>query len=197
MNTPAVSEHRPVLAFDDQRGSWGTLLFILTEAMLFVMLFFAYYYLGAAAAQWPSEEPPKLHYALPMLAILLVSSGVIYWGEERAKQHAHAAARAAVVVTLALGGVFIVLSYFDYAEHLRSLPWRVNAYSSIFYTIVSFHLAHLVLGMCVLIYALLLPLEPNGKPPHRPLHNAGLYWHFVDLVWVFVVGLLYVRPYFT
>ena len=49
--------------------------------------------------------------------------------------------------------------------------------------------------IALLIGAFVLPrLEPREHTPHKPLHNASLYWHFVDVVWVFIVGLLYVLP---
>jgi heme/copper-type cytochrome/quinol oxidase subunit 3 len=70
-----------------------------------------------------------------------------------------------------------------------------DAYGSIFYTITTFHVAHLCLGLCMLIFAMVMPkLEPRQWPPYKPYHNAALYWHFVDLVWVFIVALLYVAP---
>jgi heme/copper-type cytochrome/quinol oxidase subunit 3 len=55
-----------------------------------------------------------------------------------------------------------------------------------------------VLGVLMLAFVLFLPkLAETRKPPHRPLKNAALYWHFVDLVWVVIVGLLYVTPHFV
>jgi heme/copper-type cytochrome/quinol oxidase subunit 3 len=170
-------------------------LFITPEAMLFVMLFFSYYFLGKNKNIWKFHEPPKLHYSLPMLGILLVSSTVLYWGEQQVKKGRHLAARNALIGTIALGIGFLVLTYFEYAEHLLHLTPASDAYGSIFYTIVSLHGAHLVLGLLMLFWVLLLPRwEPRERSPHRPYHNAGLYWHFVDLVWVFIVALLYVAP---
>jgi heme/copper-type cytochrome/quinol oxidase subunit 3 len=195
MSTIATIAPRP-LALDDRRGSMGMMLFILSESFLFLALFFSYYYLGADEPQWPPELP-TLHFALPMLGILVASSVVLYWGEERVKAGRVTAAKLAIAVTLALGVIFLVLQYFEYSEHLRTLTPRSNAYGSIFYTITSFHAAHLVLGLLILAYVLALPLEPVSKPPHRPMHNASLYWHFVDLVWVLIVSLLYVFPHFV
>jgi heme/copper-type cytochrome/quinol oxidase subunit 3 len=89
----------------------------------------------------------------------------------------------------------MVIQFFEYREHLKTLLPTSNAYGSIFYTITSFHAAHLTLGMLMLLYVLFLPEIGSGqKPPHRPLANAALYWHFVDVVWVFVVAILYVGP---
>jgi heme/copper-type cytochrome/quinol oxidase subunit 3 len=73
-----------------------------------------------------------------------------------------------------------------------------DAYGSIFYTITSLHGAHVALGLLMLLYVLVLPqIGPGQKPPHRSLHNASLYWHFVDAVWLFIVALLYVAPNLT
>jgi heme/copper-type cytochrome/quinol oxidase subunit 3 len=196
MSTFATIAPRAPLALDDRRGSMGMMLFILSEGFLFLALFFSYYYLGADAPQWPPELP-TLHFALPMLGVLVASSVVLYWGEERVKAGAVKAAKLAMVVTVALGVVFLVLQYFEYSEHLRTLTPRSNAYGSIFYTITSVHAVHLMLGLLMLVYVLALPLAPVRKPPHRPMHNAALYWHFVDLVWVFIVSLLYVFPHFV
>lgn len=186
---PGVIDHR--------RGTVAMQLFILTEAMLFVMLFFAYFYLGHVAPKWPTE-PPKLRLALPMLGILVGSSIVLYLLAERGlKEGRLARARVGVLLTVLLGVVFLVLQVFEYRDRLRTLLPTTNAYGSIFYAITTLHGAHVVLGLLMLCYLLVLPQAqwgPAHRPPHHALHNIGLYWHFVDAVWVVVVALLYVLP---
>ncbi len=180
---------------DERRGTWGMLLFILTEAALFLMLFFSYSYLAhASRGPWP-PEPPKLMLALVMLVVLLSSSAVLHLGERAEKNGRTGTARAFMGATILMGIGFLVLQTLEYRDHLKTLTPTTNAYGSIFYTITSFHAAHLLLGLCMLLYVLVLPqIGPGQKPPHRSLHNASLYWHFVDLVWVLIVALLYVAP---
>ncbi len=180
---------------DDNRGTYGMMLFILTEAFLFIMLFTTYFYLAKGGWRWLAEKPPKLHYVIPMLILLLLSSAVAHWGEQQVKRDAYSKGRAALAITILMGIVFLVLSFFDYKEHLQNVTPQTNAYGSIFYTIVTFHVAHLILGLFMLGFAIIMPrLEPRQWPPYRPYHNASTYWHFVDFVWVFIVALLYVAP---
>jgi len=194
---PPPVEHAPpvVAVLEDRRGTFGMSLFILTEAWLFIMLFCAYFYLAQGTWRWLAKSPPKLSFAIPMLAILLTSSGVLRWGEKQLKAGQRGAARRAIGGTIFLGCVFLVLQSFEYMEHLKELTPRTDAYGSIFYTITTFHGAHVIVGLLMLIYVLMLPrLEPAPNLPHRPMHNAAMYWHFVDLVWVFIVALMYVAP---
>jgi heme/copper-type cytochrome/quinol oxidase subunit 3 len=189
---PRLPESLPL---DDKRGTRGMLLFILSEAMLFLMLFFSYFYLARNEPRWPMHPPPKLMLASIMLGVLLSSSAILWWGERRAKRGEALVARAAVLATIALAIGFLVLQAFEYRDHLQTLKPTTDAYGSIFYTITSFHAAHLVLGVLMLIYVLVLPrIDHTAKPPHRPLTNAAMYWHFVDAVWVVIVAVLYVTP---
>lgn len=187
-------EDRP-LALDQGRGSAGMALFVLSEAALFACLFFAYFYLARdARGDWP-PQPPKLHLALPMLAVLVTSSVVLELGERAVRRREETVARWALAGTIALGGGFLVLQGFEYRERLRTLRPSTDAYGSIFYTITSLHGAHVLLGLGMLTFVALLPrLGPTLRSPHRPLRNAALYWHFVDAVWVVIVALLYVLP---
>jgi heme/copper-type cytochrome/quinol oxidase subunit 3 len=176
------------------RGTWAMLMFIATEAMLFVCLFFSYYYLGHAVPKWP-PEPPEYQLALVLLAVLLASSGVLHLGEKAERRGAIGSARAWTGLTIALGILFVGIQVIEFRNHLKKLQPATDAYGSMFYTITSIHGVHVILGLLMLFYVLLLPeIGPARKPPHRPLHNASLYWHFVDLVWLFIVGLLYVIP---
>jgi heme/copper-type cytochrome/quinol oxidase subunit 3 len=170
--------------------------FIGTEAMLFISLFFAYYLLRSGNAQWPMDAPPKLRLALLMLVVLLLSSGALEWGRHQGRKGRESYARLGVLLTLTLGGAFLYLQFLEYREHLRTLRPSTDAYGSIFYTITSVHGAHVVLGLLMLGYVSILPrLGPGAdRPPHRPLHVASLYWHFVDFVWLTIVLLLYVLP---
>jgi heme/copper-type cytochrome/quinol oxidase subunit 3 len=187
----------PALPLDRTRGTNGMWLFIASEATLFLLLFFAYFYLARNQPRWPMDRPPKLMLAGIMLVVLVLSSAVLYAGEEAAKRGREAIARLWVLGTVALALVFLVLQGFEYADHLQTLKPTTNAYGSIFYTITSFHAAHLLLGLAMLVYVLLLPaIEATDRPPHRPLHNAALYWHFVDAVWIVIVGVLYLTPHF-
>lgn len=166
-------------------------LVIATEAMLFVLLFFAYFYLGP----YPTEDAPNLHYALPMLGILLVSSGAVHWGERRVRRGKTGQARGALAVTLLLGGTFIALQLSEYREHLKTLTPQMSAYASVFYTITSFHALHLIVGLLMLGYVLVLPdIGPTLEAPHHAFRNAARYWHFVDVVWLLVVAVVYVGP---
>lgn len=192
---PAVAMPHGVI--DDRRGTWAMAMFIVTEASLFVMLFFTYYYRGhVSRGPWPAE-PPKMRLAVVMLAVLLASSAVLHAGERAEKAGRTGSARAMVGLTVLLGVAFLVLQTIEYRNHFKTLLPTENAYSSIFYTITSIHGAHLLLGLLMLVYVLALPVIGSGtRPPHRALHNASLYWHFVDAVWLLIVALLYVAPNF-
>ena len=167
---PDVASHPPlVTTLDDRRGTAGMWLFILTEAALFILLFFSYFYLAQGGWRWPLEEAPKLRLALPMLVVLWISSGVLHWGEKQVRAQRYSRARAGLAGTIVLGLVFLAMQAFEYMDHLKSLTPRTDVYGSIFYTITSFHAAHLILGLLMLIYALFLPAyEPVDRPPHRP-----------------------------
>lgn len=194
---PAVAEisrelaHAPI---DERRGQAGMVLFILGEAMLFVMLFFSYFYIGRTMPGFPTR-PPKLPFALVMLAILLASSAILHLGERRIDRGHPLSARLFVIATAVFGVAFLVVQGFEYAQRLEEIRPTTDAYGSLFYLITGVHGLHVMLGLLMLLYVLMLPdIAGHERPPHRPLHNAALYWHFVDAVWIVIVALLYVMP---
>lgn len=180
---------------DDNRGTWAMLATIATEAMLFVCLFGAYFFLETNKNRWAIDQPPKLRFALIMVVILVLSSFVLHWGEKQVKQQRYGAGRAALLITILMGLGFLAIQGYEYYDHWKLLTPYSDSYGSIFYTIVSFHAAHVIVGLMILTYTLVLPrYSPALRSPYRPYHVASLYWHFVDIVWIFVVGLLYVMP---
>jgi cytochrome c oxidase subunit 3 len=182
------------LPLDEERGTLGMWLAIATEVLLFVSLFFAYFYVGQRHPGWPAS-PPERRLALILLAILVASSAVLHLGERLLERGRRAAARMCIALTIGAGVVFVRVQVLEYRNRLVALWPTENAYSSLFYTITSLHALHVLVGLAILLFVLCLPrLEPAARPPHRPLHNAALYWHFVDVVWIAIVGLLYLLP---
>jgi len=178
---------------DEHRGTLGMALAIVTEALLFVCLFFSYFYVGHRHPHWPAH-PPEITLALVLLAILLVSSGTLHVAERQLKRGAPGAARLWLVVTIGLGLAFTAVQVLEYGKHLMTLQPRTDAYGSLFYVITTFHALHVAAGLLMLIFVACLPTLEPPKAPRRPLHNATMYWHFVDVVWVLVVALLYLLP---
>ncbi len=186
------------LPLDDHRGIYAMWCVIATEFSLFVCLFVSYFYLGSTKDRWPIDEPPKLLLALIMLAVLLSSSFVLEWGSRQVKQERYAAGRVALVVTIVIGLVFLTLQSFEYLSHWKDLTPDSDSYGSIFYTITAFHAAHVIVGLLILLFVAFLPrYGPTHESPYRPYQTASLYWHFVDVVWILVVLILYIIPHFT
>lgn len=182
---------------ETNRGVYAVWSVIATEGTLFVCLFASYYFLGNNKNRWAIDHPPKLMLAFIMLGILMSSSLVVMWGERMVEQARFKLARIAVFVTILMGLVFLSVQGFEYADHWKTLTPLTDSYGSIFYTITTFHAAHVVVGLLLLSYLAVLPdYGPTALPPHRAYRVVALYWHFVDVIWLFVVLLLYVIPHF-
>jgi heme/copper-type cytochrome/quinol oxidase subunit 3 len=183
------------LKLDEDLGKYGIWLLITTEAFLFITLFFSYFYLANRTDRWQVEMPPPLTLVLILLGILLLSSIVLHlFGEMQVKKEKYRGARAGIAATIVLGLIFLGLEGFAFSQSWPNITPATDSYGSIFYIIQFFHAAHVGAGVLMLTYVLFLPLGPSERTPHRPLHCAALYWHFVDVVWVFVVGVLFILP---
>jgi cytochrome c oxidase subunit III len=183
------------LPIDQTRGFWGVYWLIATESMLFVSMFGAYYYLGNNKDRWAIEKPPGLVYPFVLLAILVSSSIVLHWGELQVLKNRFRAGRIALWITVVLGLVFLVIQGFEYAKEWKDITPDSDAYGSIFYTITTLHAAHVIVGILLLMFVGFFPRYGiMRRSPHRPYQVVARYWHFVDAVWFFIVGLLYCVP---
>ncbi|GJG86951.1 hypothetical protein tb265_21320 [Gemmatimonadetes bacterium T265] len=178
-------------------GWWGIVLLISTEAALFAYLLFSYFYLGSVSTTtWPPDGPPDLKLVLPNTAVLLASSGTMWWAERGLREGRLGRLRLGLLLTLVLGAVFLAVQGVEYSQ----LPFgpQSGAYGSLFYTITGFHGAHVFVGLVVIAVLLVRALLGHfTRERHLAVTNASWYWHFVDVVWLFVLTSLYLTPRFT
>lgn len=195
MTTAAIPRNLPVdPEGPSATGAWGMILLIATEAALFIYLLFSYFYLGSMArGAWPPSGTPELKLALPNTLILLTSSGTMWWAESGIRAGKQGRLRIGLLVTLALGIVFLAIQLVEYKG--RPFSPQTGAYGSLFYTITGFHGAHVALGLLMLLFVSWRALLGHfSGERHLAVTNVSWYWHFVDLVWLAVFTSLYLSP---
>lgn len=176
-------------------GWWGICALIVTEGSLFGYLLFSYFYLASQTEQhWPPEGLPRLGLAGVNTAILLASS-VMVWASERCirtRRFGHS--RWLIASAIVLGVGFVVIQLKEWSTKAYNLT--SNLYGSLYFTITGFHMFHVIIGLIILSLLLLwnlLGYFNDGR--YVAVKIGGLYWHFVDVVWLFVFTIIYLTPY--
>jgi cytochrome c oxidase subunit III len=169
-------------------------LAILSEVMLFGALFAAYFVIRGESSGWPPSghlERPEL--LLPGLnSILLISSSVTM---QLAVRAAGVGDRSRILrwlgLTLLLGGVFLVIQGYEFSSNGFGLD--AGVFGSTFYILTGFHGAHVLAGLVLIaIVANRARLGLVSAEHHTALEGTSYYWHFVDVVWLFLFSTLYV-----
>jgi cytochrome c oxidase subunit III len=171
MEIPYTVEVRPDTGLSN--GKLGVWLFLSSEVMLFGALFSSYILLRVGSTEWPHGFQ-ELN--VPMAAIntvILIASSV----------------------TMVMAWASLKIKYFEYAEHLETGmgPWH-STFLAIYFTMTGLHALHIIGGIIVNSYlwgpgAKMWKTEPVRFT--NRIEIAGLYWHFVDLVWIFLFPMLY------
>jgi cytochrome c oxidase subunit III len=176
-------------------GYWGVGTLIATEAALFSYLLFAYFYTGATApAGWVIESQPSLELALPNTILLLLSSLVAWVGETGVLRGSPARALTGFGGAFVMGLVFALVQVFEW--HAKPFSLGASSYASLYFVTTGFHITHVLVGLVVLAALFAWTLLDYFSPRRRLTVSAGvLYWHFVDVVWLFVFAAYYVTPY--
>ncbi len=192
MDIPYIVEARPDTGLPN--GKLGIWLFLASEVMLFGALFSTYILLRVGATEWPHGE-----LSVPLgtvnTVILIASSVTMVMAWASLKMNSWGRHRLFLGLTLLLALVFLVNKYFEYAEHLHLGEGPSHStFLAIYYTLTGLHGLHIVGGMVVMAYF----LGPGAKmwktAPDQfanRIEYTGLYWHFVDLVWIFLFPVLY------
>ena len=184
------------LAGERATAWWGMVALIATEGTLFVMLVFAYFYLRWESPSWPQDNiaKPTFEYIIPATILLLGSSAPIVWAEWGIHRNKQTTLRAGYAIAWLMGIAFMALELFEWSQ-LGYGP-KKDAYASLFFTITGLHLAHLTVALLMNIYIQLRAWLGHFDSKHYlAVENVGLYWHFVDAVWVVVFSTLYISPY--
>jgi heme/copper-type cytochrome/quinol oxidase subunit 3 len=187
----------PVGAIDTRASGWWAMIFVVfTEASLFAYLLFSYYYLAVQPhlpGTFPEGGTPDLTLALPNTAILLLSSVAVGWAQFSIKHSQKWRLVLGLGVAAILGIVFLIVQYFEWAQ--KSFTLASTSYSSLYFVITGFHMAHVVVGVIMLIA--LTVWSAMGYFNHfryAHIHIGALYWHFVDAVWLAVFFTFYITP---
>lgn len=174
-------------------GWWGMLCLIATEGILFAYLIFSYAYLGAQApGGWPPGGAPALRLALPNTILLLASSIVLEIGSRRYKSGRDKSTVPVLVVTALMGALFVAVQLREWGN--KDFGLTDSSYSSIYFTLTGFHLAHVVAGIIALLILAFWGWRRRLVRGGLHLTLGRMYWHFVDAVWIVVFITIYLVP---
>ncbi|HEY1724576.1 MAG TPA: cytochrome c oxidase subunit 3 [Steroidobacteraceae bacterium] len=176
-------------------GSWGVATLIASEAALFSYLLFSYYYDGVVTPRgWLLEPSPSLKLALPNTILLLLSSAVAWWGERGILTRRRNQALWGFGIAFLMGALFALVQWFEW--HAKPYHFGASNYASLYFITTGFHMAHVLVGLLVLAALFLWTVLDYFSPRRRLTVTAGVfYWHFVDVVWLFVFTTYYITPY--
>jgi cytochrome c oxidase subunit III len=192
----AVEHHGPPPANQSSRVEaqfLGMLLFIISEIMLFGAFFTAYFFIRVVNnTDWPAEgtELP-LGVGFVNTCVLVSSSFTMHWTLEGARRGNRFALRAGILSTFLLGLTFLTVQINEYVN-VGFAP-QDHSQGTIFYGLTGLHGAHVFVGLNLLLFATIRAFRGHFSPKeHRGVEVPGIYWHFVDGMWILVFSTVYV-----
>jgi cytochrome c oxidase subunit III len=173
-------------------GFWGMVCLICTEATIFTGLLATYFFLRATSHEWPQGgiKPPDLT-TIGIFSVILVGSSIpLIWAEFAIAHGRMRSFRIGLAISFLMGAAFLAHEGYEWA-HL-DFPWTQNAYTSIFYVTTGLHGMHVLVGLFISIQLQVkTAMGKISRSHHVSATVFGLYWHFVDGVWIFVFASLY------
>ncbi|MBT5243982.1 MAG: heme-copper oxidase subunit III [Rhodospirillaceae bacterium] len=171
----------------------GLPIFIVSEIFIFLGLFASYWTMRLSAGiNWPPEGTPEISTTIPLImtVILVSSSFTMHNAEIKLDDGDNSGFNKWLIITIVLGTVFLGFTVFEYNHliHAGFVP-GTNSYSSAFFSITGFHASHVFIGLALFVAVLIPALK--GKTNDSFVACASVYWHFVDVVWFFVVSQIY------
>lgn len=170
--------------------------FIVTDALLFAGLLVSYGVVRIATGSWPVQsEVFSMPYIAAMTFVLISSSATMACAVAAAELNRRKTVTLCLWLTILGGFGFLGMQAYEWAVFIQQggglleNPWGAPVFSQFFFVITGFHGFHVLTGVSVLLVVAIR--SALGNYSAAGVENAGLYWHFVDLVWVFVFALFY------
>jgi cytochrome c oxidase subunit III len=186
---PAGHEGAPVSA---RLGIWA---FLATELLLFGGLFTAYAEFRLAHPELFHLEHQRLNRLMGALntVLLLTSSLTMAIGIAAIRQGRQRVLKVCLSLTLALAAGFLLIKYLEWSEDFsHGLFPATNLFFGLYFMMTGLHGVHVLVGMAVMVWLLVRARQGAFSPDYStPVEITGLYWHFVDLVWIYLFPLLY------
>jgi cytochrome c oxidase subunit 3 len=171
-------------------------VFIVTDALLFAGFLASYGFVRLASPEWPNRaEIFDLRLIALMTFVLISSSATMASAVAAAKRSDWSMVTRFVLLTVVGGLCFLGLQAFEWSHLIRegatlhSNPWGVPVFTACFFLITGFHGSHVLSGLVILLITSIR--SARGRSTSHGIEVAGLYWHFVDLVWVFIFTFFY------
>ena len=173
----------------------GMFLFIASEIMLFGSFFTVYFFDRVVnhsfGGQWP---PPGFHrpafVAGVNTLILVTSSFTMHWADSSIKKGNRAGLQAGLVLTVLLGLAFLLTQVVEYSR-VGFAP-HDNAFTTIFFCLTGLHGAHVFVGLTILLFTTIRAFRGHfDAEHHHGVELPGIYWHFVDVMWIVVYSTVY------
>nr|YP_002317250.1 cytochrome c oxidase subunit III [Symphylella sp. YG-2006]ABQ01736.1 cytochrome c oxidase subunit III [Symphylella sp. YG-2006] len=177
---------------------WGMILFILSEIMFFLSFFWAFFHSSLSpsceiGSQWPPTSIISFNpMMIPLLntAVLLTSGITVTWAHHSIIENNLSQTKIAMISTIILGIYFTILQAMEYSEASFSLADSV--YGSTFFVATGFHGLHVIIGTSFLAVSTIRIWNLKMSPQHHfGFEAAAWYWHFVDVVWLFLYSTIY------
>lgn len=177
---------------------WGIILFIVSEVFFFISFFWAFFHRRLApnieiGSNWPpSNIIPFNPFQIPLLnTIILITSGItVTWTHHRLIENNYTQTSQSLFITIILGIYFTILQAYEYIE----APFTIadSIYGSTFFIATGFHGLHVIIGTTFLLVCYIRHLNYHFSINHHfGFEAAAWYWHFVDVVWLFLYISIY------
>jgi cytochrome c oxidase subunit 3 len=170
--------------------------FIVTDGLLFAGFLGAYGYARILAIRWPDQSTVfSLPYIAAMTFVLITSSATMASAVDAARGGRGNLALRFIVLTALGGAAFLGMQAYEWRHlieegaRLNANPWGDASFGAYFFLLTGFHGTHVLTGVSILVTTAIRSAKGWSTP--EGVEMAGLYWHFVDLVWVFIFTLFY------